>query len=251
MADIVFRTTDGTRWGPGKGANLTATEVDLNFWYLYFHLQDLIANPPTAVEISDFRVVGSQFFVDLSDHTTYGPFELPVAKWNPRGTWQPSTPYVTNDVFDIGGSLYLTIFDHTSGLTFDAGANDGMGHDYYALLLAFNTTVDPPPINTTSASLTTILAHAGQYIRCNSPTGTTVTVLLDSTVNHAVGTVIEYRLGVSGFSMVFFPETSDSPVINYPDDDFLLEASKKGAVVALKKVGNNEWDAFGLLDPII
>jgi hypothetical protein len=45
------------------------------------------------------------------------------------------------DVLTYGGRTYLVIFDHTSDVSFDPGANDGEGHDYYRLLLA-----NPDPI---------------------------------------------------------------------------------------------------------
>jgi len=35
----------------------------------------------------------------------------------------------------VNGKLYMVIFDHVSGLTFDANASDGIGDNYYALLL--------------------------------------------------------------------------------------------------------------------
>jgi hypothetical protein len=151
-------------------------------------------------------------------------------------------------VFTADGSFWLTIFDHTTATPFDAGANDGMGHSYYSFIFSL-TQPNTGIIKTTSDAITTILAHAEKYVRCNSSTGTEITILSDATADHVIGTVIEYRLGVSGMSMTFVPETG-GVTINYPEDDFDLVASKKGAVIAIRKVDDDEWDVFGLLDPI-
>ena len=40
-----------------------------------------------------------------------------------------------------GGRVYQVLYDHVSAATFDPGANDGQGHDYYGLLLS-----NPDPI---------------------------------------------------------------------------------------------------------
>ncbi len=135
MTDLTFRTTDGTKGGAGKGSDLDAVEVDLNFWWLYSHLNTLIDNPPAAINISGFTTVGSQFYVNMDDHSTFGPYQLPIAKWNPRGEWQALTAYSEQDLVTVNNtSVYLVLFNHTSASTFDPGANDGMGHDYYGLL---------------------------------------------------------------------------------------------------------------------
>lgn len=241
-----------------KGSALTATEFDGNH---HDHDDRLTAleNASTPDIFADpaFEVVGDQFYVNLAGETDpEGPFDLPVAgQWNPRGAWAPSTFYALYDTVYYGSTLYLVAFSHTSDTTFDPGANDGMGHDYYEVIFTF-TAAPATVIDTTEEELSTILDHAGCYIRCASETGTVVTILSDATANHNIDTEIEYRLGVSGVSMTFVSETPGStdddavPIINYPDEDFFLSASKKGAVIAIKKVAADEWDCFGLLDPM-
>jgi hypothetical protein len=132
---IVFRTPGP--WGAGKGSNLAAAEVDENFWELLSRLAYLEDHGgPPAVSIDYFSVNGSSLTIHMTDHSIRGPFQPPVANWRFRKEgWQPATFYVPQDVFAFNGSAYLVLFAHLSAATFDPDANDGMGHDYYGLLL--------------------------------------------------------------------------------------------------------------------
>ena len=130
-----YRTTDMARWGTGQGFNLTAAQVDINFWDLVQRMLAQEARPDAAAGIDHFEIVGINMFVHMTDDTVLGPYELPVATFNDRGVWTPSTVYSVMDTFSIVGGLYVVTFDHTSALTFDAGANDGSGHDYYQLMI--------------------------------------------------------------------------------------------------------------------
>jgi hypothetical protein len=139
---ITYRTNDNTRWGVGQGSDLSAAQIDINYWELFSAITALQDHQDNAAAGIDFlNVSGDQFFVHLTDHTVLGPYQLPVAAWNFTGDWLPSHAYSVMDTFtgpDAG--VYLVITAHTSGLTFDAGANDGIGHNFYAALLA-------PPIS--------------------------------------------------------------------------------------------------------
>lgn len=110
--------------------DLTADQIDGNFRELRDAIDAMIASN-VNVGIDDFDVTGDQFTVLMTDHTTRGPFTLPTAQANDRGTWQALTPYFVQDTFSINGTLYSVSFDHTSAASFDPGANDGLGHDYY------------------------------------------------------------------------------------------------------------------------
>jgi hypothetical protein len=134
MVAIVFRTSGA--WGAGQGFNLTAVQVDTNFYNLKTAVEALVTTPPTAVSIASFEVIGTSLYIHMTDASVQGPFTLPSTVYNPRGAWQPSTPYLINDIVSAGGSAYFVIWNHTSGLTFDAGANDGAGHDFYQLFFS-------------------------------------------------------------------------------------------------------------------
>ena len=129
-----FRTTDNTKWGAGKGSNLTPGEVDENFWDLDQRTADLEANPAAPVGIDHVTTTGNTFTIVLTDGSSQGPFNLPAAKFNLVGEWAPNTPYVPNSFITEAGKSYLILYPHTSGAFFDPGANDGAGHNYYGLL---------------------------------------------------------------------------------------------------------------------
>lgn len=131
---ILYRTSGP--WGPGVGANLTADQVDGNFYDVSARVQYLELNPTQPVQITSFSSVGNQLYINMSDGTVQGPLAMPVVKWNFRGTWVPSTVYTVDDVVTApDGAVYLVIFTHTSGVAFSPGANDGAGHNFYSLLL--------------------------------------------------------------------------------------------------------------------
>ncbi len=77
---IVYRTVGP--WGPGKGSNLTPTEVDENFDGLHNRVLVIELNPPLPVEISSITVVGSAMTINMADGSKFGPFTLPVATFD-------------------------------------------------------------------------------------------------------------------------------------------------------------------------
>jgi hypothetical protein len=120
MADgIIFRTTDGARWGAaggtGTGGNLSQLQGDENMWELLTRLQALENDPPEAVSVEGFTVIGSQFQVNLSDGSTAGPYDLPIAAFRSVGTWQTDLTLLELDVFSVPSrGLYLTLIEHTT-----------------------------------------------------------------------------------------------------------------------------------------
>jgi hypothetical protein len=167
MTGLVFRTNDYTRWGTGQGSNLSAAQVDVNFWILYSALTSLQDHALTNEnQIDYFSVVGNQLYVTMMNHEVFGPYLLPVAAWNFRGPWTPLTPYSVMDVITHDGAVYLVIFAHTSFGAFIPGANDGAGHNFYGLLL--EQPQDELPYDGLAGQVLTVL-DAG------SPTGTPVT----------------------------------------------------------------------------
>lgn len=138
VASLTYRTNDLSRWGGGLGSDLSATQVDLNFWTLFSAVQAIQDNAVGAGAGIDFinqPAAGNLFFIHLTDHRVLGPFVIPTAQWNPRGVWAPATAYAAYDVVSEDGSLYLITIPHTSGSTFSAFSTDGLGHLLYNLLL--------------------------------------------------------------------------------------------------------------------
>lgn len=123
MSDIItYRTNDGTRWGAGKGANLTPTEVDRNFWSVHQRLLTIENNPVLPLEIAEITVVGNQMTITLSDgYTTFGPFTLPTAAFDWVGEWTPSTNYAAYTLFTYNDVLYMTLEALNTGPSFVMG----------------------------------------------------------------------------------------------------------------------------------
>jgi hypothetical protein len=120
-------------WGPANSdGDLTPEQLDGNFWQA---VQDIAGKAAQGVGISNFVVHGNQMTVVLTDHTLLGPYTLPVAVLGFGGEWQPNTYYHANTIITHGGATYLVLESHTSAATFDPHANDGLGNDFYGLLL--------------------------------------------------------------------------------------------------------------------
>jgi hypothetical protein len=122
-----------------KGANLTPAEVDGNFHDLDDRVTNIEDSPPEARGIADITqsIDGGALTFEMTDSSIEGPFSLPAFALRFRGTWETSTNYVVNDIITAGGAAYLVLITHTSDPTsFDPGANNGNGGDFYGLLLA-------------------------------------------------------------------------------------------------------------------
>lgn len=133
MADgIIFRTTDNLRWGAagglGTGGNLTPLQGDENLWELLTRIQALENDPPEAISVDGFTVIGSQFQVNMSDGSTRGPYDLPIATFRLVGEWTNDQPLAQLDMFTVvHRGLYLTLIAHTtpsSPAEFDPDAID-------------------------------------------------------------------------------------------------------------------------------
>src|SRR3954471_12172054 len=116
--DLTFRGLGP--WGPGKGANLQASEVDANFWAINTAVVNLENNPALPNGIASIQVSGTQMTITLANGDVMGPFTLPVLTFRWRGEWQPNTPYAELDVFTVfDRGIYVVEFPHVSGDVFD------------------------------------------------------------------------------------------------------------------------------------
>jgi hypothetical protein len=132
---MIFRTADLTKWGAGKGGDLTPTEVDLNFWEVLSRIVALEGDTG-AVGIDHFatNTTTGTITVFMTDGTQRGPYALPAAKFRLLGEWTPDTVYPDGVFITEGGDTYIINVAHTSALTFDPGATDGSGNQLYGLL---------------------------------------------------------------------------------------------------------------------
>lgn len=231
-------------WGAGKGARLTSTEVDLNFWDISGRLLLVETNPPDANGIASISVLSGQMRVTMDDATIFGPFTLPIASFRVRDEWLPSTSYIVNDLVSYETlGLYLVIKTHTSPTVFDAAHLDGGDLVYDHIFPSF-AKPSPSPLVTVSASSRTLIASdSNSFLRCTHASGCAITVPNDATLDLADNTEIHFRQAAAA------PVTFDgmvSVVIN-GIDGLINETETRGAVVTLKKVGANTWDLFGRL----
>lgn len=134
MVAITFRTSGA--WGSGSGANLTAAQVDGNFYALKQAVEYIEDNPVEGVSVDAISQTGNTLTFHLTNGTTQGPFTLPPAAITFQGDWTPATPYVVGDIVADETGLYIVTYAHTSEATFDAGANSGSGADWYQLILS-------------------------------------------------------------------------------------------------------------------
>lgn len=78
MLSLLFRTLGA--WGAGLGRNLTAAEVDGNFWAIKEAIEDLQDNPPAANGIASIvQVPGSASVTVYEDDGTTTVLTLPTA----------------------------------------------------------------------------------------------------------------------------------------------------------------------------
>jgi hypothetical protein len=267
---IIYRTSGA--WGAGQGSDLTALQLDGNFFDHDGRIEYLETNPPVAVSIDHFEMAGDQFYVHLIDSTILGPYQLPIIEWNFRGPWLPATSYLVYDVVTESNAVYLVVFDHTSDASFDAGANDGLGNDYYNLLLAapsggapgggatgevltkvsatdYDFAWEPAPSSTSAVAsvvgtaITLALGDELAYKRFTNASGCEITIPTNADEAFAIDTEIHIRAATAG------PVTfaTDSGVILNVPAGFEPQLHGEGATATIKKVDDDEWDLMGLL----
>lgn len=103
---IIYRTAGA--WGAGKGSNLTAAEVDENFYDHEGRIDALETNPPEPNEITNITISGTQITFHFADTTTIGPLTLPRAPFVPSVVATVATATYTPDTDDANGYIRCT-----------------------------------------------------------------------------------------------------------------------------------------------
>lgn len=234
---ITYRT-DGV-WGTGKGSNLTPAEVDANFYDLQQRIDNALNGIAPATGISDISYSNGTVTFELTDATTRGPFELPVAVFNWRGRFAPSTDYAEMDMlFHPATGGYLVLQDHTSASSFDPDRTIG-GVPVYRRLFRLVPGGHLPVINKSDATVTLGLPDINSYLRMTSASPSVIELPLNADVAIPVGS--EFTIRAVGNASVTF--TADTDVtINYPEDQ--TGTAVLGDVAYLKKVNTDEWDVW-------
>lgn len=119
MITITYHTTSAGEWS-GIGMDLTAAQVDRNFYNVAVKLQELEDSRPQPNEIANFLVDGATMTVVMEDATQYGPLPLPVLQFHWRNAYLGNMVYDPLDTFMVEGvGIYSTIIGHLTPLTFN------------------------------------------------------------------------------------------------------------------------------------
>lgn len=217
MVSLVYRSTDDSKWGPGKDSKLSIPEGDGNLWEIAKALDDLNNNPPTAVSIANIAVVGDSMMIYLTDGSTRGPFTLPVAafKYRPDGFVDGSI-YAALDIFQVlDMGLYMVLQPHTASAPFNPNASDGSGNPLYQLLFGQDQTVYDIGFSSPG--------HPGQGITDGEP--------IAMHVFSRDACVLE---GDGG--------RSSAKLLTVPDDDLEFSVKKGASVVGTLSFGSGQSD---------
>lgn len=138
---ITYRTAGA--WGAGKGADLTAPEIDSNFYELLTRAANLETNPATPTTIQSIELAGAEFTITTTDAVVHGPFTIPINAFAWTGEWTPSTEYAVLDTFYVEGrGVYYVVTAHTSDAEFDPLAAGSESEILYQKLVADTSLYD-------------------------------------------------------------------------------------------------------------
>lgn len=238
LLDLLKFVTDGA-WGAGLDRVLSAPEGDTNIYNLAAAIQDLIDNPVEGVTVSNIAVVGRQLIFYMSDASTIGPFDLPVAQPRFRGTWIPETFYSVFDIVtDSQYGTFMVGVDHTADFTFDPAAANSAG-DYYIKLAPPNVELSSEATGTTFVVLE---EHWNTFVECTATMGCEVTLPAIATEN----TQVTFRQGRE-YPITFVIESGGNPIKGVIGYDLITGG--EGSVVTCK-FRNEAWRIWGRLAPV-
>jgi hypothetical protein len=241
---FTYRTAGA--WGAGKGANLTPVEVDQNFYQAEQRIAAVESDPSTPVGIAEIVVTGNSMTIILTDAQEFGPFELPIATIVWGGEWEPGEAYASATLFSVStgpdAGLYLVVLDgYEAGTEFDPDAFTTAG--LYLTKLYAIPTVGQMPLFETATDYTALASHAGYYIRVNSASARDVTIETDLVGGYLDGSVYTFRQAGAG-ELTLVPAVGVT--INTPET---LTTRRQHSTVTIIKVGEDEWDLTGDMDP--
>lgn len=248
IANLVFRNTTVDFTGKPGNVELTSLEGDYNNFKLgtaIVDLQNLMDAVGAGISSID-QTSATQFTITLSDASVY-TLTMPTATVNGRGLWLPNVNYAVNDLLYYGSAFYSVPFAHLSEATFDPGANDGMGNNYYDL--AFDLSEAGAAVRQSTYKVEANATHALTFVDpgaiwdCTNVAGCVVTIVDDVTWNFPIDTEISFRQATVGGVVSFVTAggaTLDTGI-------FLPVTTFHGAVVTIKKRAANDWFGWGYL----
>lgn len=103
-------------WGAGQDDNLSADQINNNFYNLAQAVVTLQSSRPQPDNIASISVVGTTMNVFLQSGTQIGPLPLPFLRFGWKGPLTASTNYAAADVFTVDGKgIYFVNIAFTSG----------------------------------------------------------------------------------------------------------------------------------------
>ncbi len=241
---VIYRTTGA--WGAGKGSNLTAAEVDGNFYDHDGRIGNLETSRPqpdnwASVEIDGtavtFTTIGGSIFT----------IDLPVLKWRFRDAWAAFTGYAALDTFTVDGvGLFLVNIDHTSAATFDPDAVDGESNPLYTKLIGFGG-VSVVIVGGTVTALTDFAIR-------DTSAAFDVTIAADSSTALTAGRTLTLDMDNVAHTLAFgstantitFPSEASYTLIGDGDTGTVTDAMLAGSITAAHLVGT-DIDTVGTL----
>lgn len=230
------------------GRPLTSDEVDANFQGIQDAVNGFVA--PTGVGIASITITGTLATFHMTDGSTQGPFQLPVAALFWTGFYVSNHAYHELDLFQVpGDGVYLVLGDYTSppdntegDSTFDPAASDTSGP---LLQLMFGIPSTPPLVlRTELADFLLAPEHFGAYTRVDSAVDVNVTVPVS--VGWADGAIATFRQVGAG-QIIFVPEsTTETTVLIITAET--LKTRRDGSTASLIFVSNTTYDLAGDLE---
>jgi len=232
---LTYRTTGS--WGAGKGSNLTASEIDNNFWELVSRIVTLEGAPLDPVSITDITVAGTNLTIHLTDGTTRGPFALPTSTLVWQGEWTALTAYTAfNVVYVTDVGAFLVLQDHTSAATFDAAASNTAGDYYHQLFGALPTGIRE--VKDVTGDYAMLAADADFFVRVDTQTGG-ATITIDDVLS-GVEEVMFRQSGAGNMTLAAATGVTILPITGKE-----LYTEFEGAVMYVKRTAVGEYTIWG------
>lgn len=231
-----------------KGSAITAAEYDATIHNLDDRTTVLEGTAAGLSSVTGAEVdTNGHLIITLSNSDTIDAGDLSNLPPNFAdlfiGPWPASTQVYKNQLFTVMGRLYVVLLDHITDTTFDSGANNGLGGDYYNLVLDY-TSVSGRTVSDTTFSPT--VDDVGMYIRLTS--GTVCDVTIDPSLDWPDWADLHFWDGTTDGATYSITSTTAEPATINPQNGCENASPGTGSAVGLKKVGStSDWDIRGHL----
>lgn len=234
-----------------KGSNITAAEHDASLHNLDDRTTVLEGTAAGLTSVTGAEVdTNGHLIITLSNSDTIDAGAMPDGPSFADlfiGAWPASTQVYKNQLFTATGRLYVVLLDHITDTTFDSAANNGLGGDYYNLVLDY-TSVTGRTVSATTFSPS--VDDVGVYIRLTTADTSGCTVTIDPSLDWPDWAELHFRDETATGATYEITSTTAAPATINPQSGGELASPGNGSSVGLKKVGStSDWDIWGHLIP--